>query len=188
MLDLNAIRKAENATNTLQNKPPDTGLVKVLSSLDLKCRPPAEIDIGPVLQCTAEARARNGSDEWTGVEKKETNDKSKYKYIYCGIPGALPRGKVIEGWYVRRCWAHTETAPLMVPVRIDGINTSALQDSGSMVTLVHPQWLTREGKEEPGDEEVTVSCVHRDTKRYPTAPVRITTPKGGVPDARGSCC
>eukprot|EP00063_Salmo_salar_P014535 XP_013989370.1 PREDICTED: uncharacterized protein LOC106566074 [Salmo salar] len=28
-----------------------------------------------------------------------------------------------------------------------------------MVTLAHPQWLTREGKGEPGDEEVTVSCV-----------------------------
>ena len=47
-----------------------------------------------------------------------------------------------------------------------------------MVTLAHPQWLTREGKDEPGGEEVTVSCVHGDTKRYPTVPVRITTPRG----------
>ena len=80
--------------------------------------------------------------------------------------------------YVTSCFAHTETAPPMVPVRIDGVDTSTLLDTASMVTLAHPQWLTREGNDESGDEEMTVSCVHRDTKRDATVPVRITTPRG----------
>jgi hypothetical protein len=77
--------------------------------------------------------------------------------------------------YVTSCSVQT---PPIFPVRINGVDTSALLDSGSMVTLAQPQWLTREGKDEPGDEEMTVSCVHGDTTRYPTVPVRITTPSG----------
>nr|XP_029500708.1 uncharacterized protein LOC115116365 [Oncorhynchus nerka] len=95
------------------------------------------------------------------------------------MPSAPPNsGTTRMAGYVTSCWAHTETAPPMVLVQIDDIDTSALLDSSSMVTQAHQQWFTREGNEEPGDEEVTVSCVHGDTKRYPTVLVRITTPKG----------
>ena len=58
--------------------------------------------------------------------------------------------------YVTSCWAHTETAPLLVPLRIDCVATSALLASSSMLTLAQPQWLTRERKDELGDKEMTV--------------------------------
>ncbi|XP_052323026.1 uncharacterized protein LOC118396131 isoform X2 [Oncorhynchus keta] len=88
----------------------------------------------------------------------ECGEPGHLTWSYPGREGAMPSASPSSGVtrmasYVTSCWAHTETAPPMVPVRINGIDTSALLDSGSMVTLAYPQWLTREGKEEPGDKE-----------------------------------
>ena len=78
------------------------------------------------------------------------------------MPSASPSSGVIRMMsYVTSCWAHTETAHPMVVVRIDGIDTRALLNSVSMVTLAHTPWLTREGKEELGNKELPVPLYTR---------------------------
>ena len=63
----------------------------------------------------------------------------------------------------------------MVPVKVDGHATEALLDSGSMVTLVTTSLLNQETKR---GREMSISCVHGDTKRYPTVWTNIVTPQG----------
>lgn len=48
--------------------------------------------------------------------------------------------------YVTSCWAHPESTAPMIPVKVDGHDTEALLDSGSMVTLVTTSLLNRETK------------------------------------------
>lgn len=49
----------------------------------------------------------------------------------------------------------------------------ALLDSGSKVSLVRPQYAG-----EPALDTVHVSCVHSDSRPYPTTLVEIQTPQG----------
>ena len=44
---------------------------------------PSKIGIGPILQCTAKARAGNGRHKGTGGENRETNDKSRKGKQFC---------------------------------------------------------------------------------------------------------
>ena len=77
--------------------------------------------------------------------------------------------------YITSCWAHHESTALMVPVKVEGNDTEALLDSGSMVSLVTMSLLNQE-TEHGG--EMSISCVHRDIKRYPTVWANIVTPQG----------
>ena len=67
---------------------------------------------------------------------------------------------------------HRHTA---LPVRVNGIDSNALLDSGSVVTLVHADLagpLTQ--------KEVPVTCVHGDTRQYPVTILRVQTTRGEV--------
>ena len=75
--------------------------------------------------------------------------------------------------YLTTCWAHQGAAPPRLPVKIGGRDTEALLDSGSAITLVRPEFA-REG----GGEAVSVSCVHGDTRQYPTATLTLQSPRG----------
>ena len=57
------------------------------------------------------------------------------------------------------CWAHKMPVSPNVPVRVGNQDTSALIDSGSVVTLVRPEFT--EGEE---GTRIEVACVHRDVK------------------------
>jgi hypothetical protein len=46
--------------------------------------------------------------------------------------------------YVPSCWAHHESTAPMVPVKVDGNDTEALLDSGSMVTLLTMSLLNQD--------------------------------------------
>ncbi|XP_034064089.1 uncharacterized protein LOC117541099 [Gymnodraco acuticeps] len=62
----------------------------------------------------------------------------------------------------------------MIPVKVNGKDAEALVDSGSVVSLIQPHLLDHL----PSKETVAVSCVHGDTKLYPTCLVHLTTVKG----------
>ncbi len=54
-----------------------------------------------------------------------------------------------------------------------GVDTEALVDSGSMVTLVRPEFAgPLMGR------EISVSCIHGVTRNYPTAEISMVTPRG----------
>ncbi|KAK9542078.1 hypothetical protein VZT92_002073 [Zoarces viviparus] len=72
------------------------------------------------------------------------------------------------------CWVQETSPAHMIPVKVDGRDAEALVDSGSVVSLVQPHLLE---PSRPG-EMVPVSCVHGDTKEYPTAVIKLTTVKG----------
>ena len=79
----------------------------------------------------------------------------------------VPRGAML---------AHGGAGPRFdIPVKIDGRDARAMLDSGSSVTLVHADLagtLT--------STTVPVTCVHGDTRRYPTTELRVQTPKGNA--------
>ena len=77
--------------------------------------------------------------------------------------------------YITSCWAHHKSTAPMVPVKVDGHDTEALLDSGSMVTLVTTSLLNQDTER---GREMSISCVHGDTKRYPTVWINIVTPQG----------
>ena len=60
-----------------------------------------------------------------------------------------------------------------IPVRVGGVDTQALLDSGSAVTLVRPDLAG-----ELMDTTVPVTCVHGDLKFYPTTQINVQTPRG----------
>lgn len=61
------------------------------------------------------------------------------------MPLASPGGEVGHTVnYVTSCWAHYESTAPMVPVKVDGHDTEALLDSGSMVTLVTTSLLNQD--------------------------------------------
>ena len=72
------------------------------------------------------------------------------------------------------CWAHKESAPT-IPTKVDGTDAEALLDSSSMGSLIQPQ-LVGEHNRTP-ENHVAVSCLHEDTKEYPTTVVKLTTPQ-----------
>src|SRR4029434_2005065 len=51
--------------------------------------------------------------------------------------------------------------------------SEALLDSGSMVSLVRTQFASA-----PWGEELSVSCIHGDTRKYPTSKIEVITPRG----------
>ena len=75
-----------------------------------------------------------------------------------------------------RTCLHTGEVPRRhsyIPVRVNGEDSMALLDSGSIVTLVHSALagpLT--------DEQVIVKCVHGDARPYPVTHLRVQTTKG----------
>ncbi len=70
-------------------------------------------------------------------------------------------------------WANEGAAAPRFPVKIGGRDTEALVDSGSMATLVRPEFAgPLMGK------EISVSCIHGDTRDYPTAEISMVTPLG----------
>ena len=69
----------------------------------------------------------------------------------------------------------TKKKQTSVPAKVDGKDTHALLDSGSVVTLVSPAFA---GPLERGT--VPVTCVHGDVKHYPTSSIRIQTPRGSA--------
>lgn len=75
--------------------------------------------------------------------------------------------------YVTYCWAHHESTAPMVPVKVDGHDM--LLDSRSMFMLVTTSLLKQETEQ---GREMSISCVHGDTKRYLTIWTNIVTPQG----------
>ena len=72
------------------------------------------------------------------------------------------------------CWGRpSDTAPV-TPVRLNGRDASALLDSGSAVTLARPEYAP--GPHLP--EKVAVTCIHGETRQYPTAHLEVQTTKG----------
>ena len=63
----------------------------------------------------------------------------------------------------------------MLPVKIGGVDTQALLDSGSVITLVRPAPAGR-----ITEDTIPVTCVHGDARHYPTTTVQIITPRGGA--------
>ena len=82
-------------------------------------------------------------------------------------------GKGLFSQYVTTCWAHQGAPAPKCPVKIGGRDTEALLDSGSMVSLVRPQFAS-----DTYGEEISVSCIHGDTRKYPTSEVHVITPQG----------
>ena len=75
--------------------------------------------------------------------------------------------------YVTSCWAHQKTSRATLPVRVEGVDTHALLDSGSAITLVRADLVaTVEG------DSIPVTCVHGDVRQYPTTSLHVQTPKG----------
>lgn len=92
------------------------------------------------------------------------------------MPSASPGGVVGHTVnYVTSCWAHHKPTAPLVSVKVDGHDTDALLYSGSVVTLVATSLLAQ-GTER--GREMSVSCVHGDTKRYPTVQANIVKPQG----------
>ena len=86
---------------------------------------------------------------------------------------ATGEGKLRPCHYLTMCWAHQGAAPPRLPVKVEGRDTEALLDSGSAITLIRPEYAGRSG-----GVAVMVSCVHGNTRRYPTTGVRLQTPRG----------
>ncbi|KAK5901327.1 hypothetical protein CgunFtcFv8_026212 [Champsocephalus gunnari] len=72
------------------------------------------------------------------------------------------------------CWVQESSLAQMIPVKVNGKDAEALVDSGSVVSLIQPHLLDHL----PSEETVAVSCVHGDTKLYPTCLIHLTTVKG----------
>ena len=77
------------------------------------------------------------------------------------------------------CWAQGMSGSPTIPARVMTQDTQALLDTGSVVTLFHPE-LAGGRKMEP----LEVTCVHGDTRTYGTCHVVVWTPYGGVHSQR----
>ena len=72
------------------------------------------------------------------------------------------------------CWGQTADSTPVTPVKVNGRDASALLDSGSAVTLARPEYAR--GPLLPN--KVAVTCIHGETRQYPTAHVEVQTTKG----------
>ncbi|XP_064195362.1 uncharacterized protein LOC135256967 [Anguilla rostrata] len=72
------------------------------------------------------------------------------------------------------CWAEESSPTPVTPVRANGKDTTALLDSGSMVTLICPDYAQSLN---PTDT-VAITCIHGETKNYPTTLLHLQTTKG----------
>ena len=75
--------------------------------------------------------------------------------------------------YVTSCWAHKGSPAHRFPVRVGNKDTEALLDSGSVVTLVRPEYVSSEQ-----GNPITVTCIHGEARTYPTARLEIQSPRG----------
>ena len=58
-------------------------------------------------------------------------------------------------------------------MKVGDQDTTALVDTGSVVTLIRPELAPGE----PGPN-LEVACIHGDVKEYPTRPITVRTPRG----------
>lgn len=90
----------------------------------------------------------------------------------------MPTGETTEGnvhkcHYLTTYWGDQGAAPQRLPISVGGKDTDALLDSGSTITLVRQEFTTC-----GGGDKVTVSCVHGDSQKYPTAFLMLHSPCG----------
>ena len=126
---------------------------------------------------------------WTGPAARRTQWPPVPRCFSCGREGHLARecpdrdepmptagstdNKGLYCHHLTTCWAHEGAPAPKFPVKIAGRDTEALLDSGSMVSLVRPQFASA-----PWGEELPVSCIHGDTRKYPTSKIEVITPRG----------
>ena len=126
---------------------------------------------------------------WTGPAARRTQWPPVPRCFSCGKEGHLARecpdrdepmptagstdNKGLYCHHLTTCWAHEGAPAPKFPVKIAGRDTEALLDSGSMVSLVRPQFASA-----PWGEELPVSCIHGDTRKYPTSKIEVITPRG----------
>eukprot|EP00063_Salmo_salar_P045966 XP_014020801.1 PREDICTED: uncharacterized protein LOC106582338 [Salmo salar] len=72
------------------------------------------------------------------------------------------------------CWPRDSGPSPVTPVRANGKDTTALVDSGIMVTLVRPDVAQSSNLA----ETVAIMCIHGETKDYPTTLFHLQTTKG----------
>ncbi|XP_077964207.1 uncharacterized protein LOC144411428 [Gasterosteus aculeatus] len=75
--------------------------------------------------------------------------------------------------YLTTCWAHEGARAPKLPVRIGTQDAEALLDSGSAVTLLRPGLTSG-----PRGPPIPVSCVHGDSREYPTTHIKVQTTRG----------
>lgn len=80
------------------------------------------------------------------------------------------------------CWAEESGPSPVTPVRANGKYTTALVDSGSMVTLIRPDFAQSPNL----TDTVAITCIHDETKDYPTHTPPPTDHKGTTHMASGS--
>ena len=71
------------------------------------------------------------------------------------------------------CWAQSTGGAPTIPARVMNVDTQALVDTGSVVTLVRPDLAG--GK---AGNPMEVACVHGDTRVYQTCHVVVRTTQG----------
>ena len=72
------------------------------------------------------------------------------------------------------CWAEEGGTSPSTPVTANGQDTTALLDSGSMVTLIRPEFAQLPHLE----GTLGVTCIHGETRQYPTTMLHLRTTKG----------
>ena len=75
--------------------------------------------------------------------------------------------------YLTTCWAYSNADAPWIPVHVCQQDAAAKLDSGSTITPMRSKLATG-----PMGPSIAVWCVHGDTRSYPTAHVRILTPRG----------
>ena len=127
---------------------------------------------------------------WTGrTTRRVPMPPPRPRCFSCGQEGHLARewpdrdetmptavftgGKGFFSHSLTTCWAHQGAPAPKCAVKIGWRDTEALLDSGSMVSLVRPQFASA-----TWEDEISVSCIHGDTRKYPTMEVQVITPRG----------
>ena len=72
------------------------------------------------------------------------------------------------------CWGEESGPSPVTPVKANGRDTTAMLDSGSMVTLIRPDFARSPSLR----DTVAVTCIHGETKNYPTTLLHLQTTKG----------